>query len=257
MSKFLEQLDSILNKLDSLESDEVKSAFSLIRRRRAEIKNNGLKSFGLCLYCRQVEITYDPCQPHRRRGDSWLEKLFKEWGNGDLYISVDIDQWGRIKKEQVNGYALSTTLAYSCKSCQEIINNAVIEETEKAREELKTVKTKETENEWEVVQGNVRASITKRFRLLHKFINEDTLYQLKVMPYKEFLQSLYWDIVRKYKLYKDGFRCKLCNKGGYLQVHHRTYEHHGYEHLYLDDLIVLCGDCHAKFHNKLPVAPES
>lgn len=48
-----------------------------------------------------------------------------------------------------------------------------------------------------------------------------------------------------------GWRCQLCNKEGNqttLHAHHRTYERLGFE---LDgDIIVLCAECHAKFHNK-------
>jgi 5-methylcytosine-specific restriction endonuclease McrA len=41
-----------------------------------------------------------------------------------------------------------------------------------------------------------------------------------------------------------------------VNVHHRTYEHHGEEHQYLDDLILLCHPCHSKFHGKLPERPN-
>ena len=41
-------------------------------------------------------------------------------------------------------------------------------------------------------------------------------------------------------------RCQLCNTGGSLQVHHRTYQRRGYERL--DDLTVLCRKCHERQH---------
>ena len=50
---------------------------------------------------------------------------------------------------------------------------------------------------------------------------------------------------------RAGHRCQLCNKGNtVLHVHHRTYERLREE--LPDDLIVLCADCHSKFHDKLP-----
>lgn len=73
---------------------------------------------------------------------------------------------------------------------------------------------------------------------------------LHIMPYREYLQTDEWQETRMRMLKKAGFRCQLCNKQGNLNVHHRTYERRGYEDP--KDLIVLCADCHAKFHDKLP-----
>lgn len=47
-----------------------------------------------------------------------------------------------------------------------------------------------------------------------------------------------------------GFRCELCNGEKNLEVHHRTYENHGYEWFNQDDLICLCHDCHETHHKK-------
>jgi 5-methylcytosine-specific restriction endonuclease McrA len=92
----------------------------------------------------------------------------------------------------------------------------------------------------------------KRYWALRGNLGADTLATLKSMNYKKFLGTIYWDIVRNYTLYKAGYACALCHKQGQLQVHHRTYEHRGEEIYYPKDLIVLCSNCHAKFHDKLP-----
>ena len=70
------------------------------------------------------------------------------------------------------------------------------------------------------------------------------------MEYLDFLNTPYWDAVRSKKLYLSGYKCSLCNCNTNLQVHHKTYENHGYEHNNLDDLIVLCSNCHSKQHGK-------
>ena len=44
-------------------------------------------------------------------------------------------------------------------------------------------------------------------------------------------------------------RCK-CEKDIELQIHHKTYVHHGMEIFNLNDLICLCKECHIKFHNQ-------
>ena len=77
---------------------------------------------------------------------------------------------------------------------------------------------------------------------------QDELQELRSLPYSEYLQTPEWGMTRKAALKRARYRCQLCNSDGKLNVHHRSYEHLGYEYSY--DLIVLCADCHAKFHDK-------
>lgn len=66
------------------------------------------------------------------------------------------------------------------------------------------------------------------------------------MPYDAYLRSEWWMCVRKAALERAGHRCQVCNASERLNVHHRTYEARGCESL--DDLTVLCRDCHGLFH---------
>lgn len=79
------------------------------------------------------------------------------------------------------------------------------------------------------------------------------LETLEEMPYEQYLQTFEWqqrrDQARDQALRDAGNRCQLCNKSKFLNVHHKTYERRGHE--LPEDLIVLCRDCHARFHNKL------
>lgn len=75
----------------------------------------------------------------------------------------------------------------------------------------------------------------------------------KTQSYTEYLKSDHWKKTRKKALKRAKNRCQLCNKKSKLQVHHRTYKNKGKEKN--EDLIVLCNDCHAKFHDKLPSVP--
>lgn len=69
---------------------------------------------------------------------------------------------------------------------------------------------------------------------------------LKTMPYGDYLQTEHWKDTRTRKLIEAGYKCQVCNSNGKLNVHHRTYENRGNEQL--DDLLVLCNDCHKLFH---------
>jgi len=71
---------------------------------------------------------------------------------------------------------------------------------------------------------------------------------IEQMDYNDFLKTPYWDAIRTKKMQNENFKCQVCNSGGKLNVHHKTYENHGEEHLHLADLTVLCCDCHGKFH---------
>lgn len=70
------------------------------------------------------------------------------------------------------------------------------------------------------------------------------------MPYQDYLKSGHWWYARQRKMHKADGHCELCFKTDHLHVHHKTYDHKGCEHE--NDLIVLCANCHAKFHDKLP-----
>lgn len=79
-------------------------------------------------------------------------------------------------------------------------------------------------------------------------LNRDAL---KAMPYRAFIATEFWRLVRLKVLNRDRERCVVCRSTEELQVHHKTYKNHGYEDSNLDDLITLCLDCHSLFHSKL------
>jgi len=66
--------------------------------------------------------------------------------------------------------------------------------------------------------------------------------------YAEYLQSDHWKQFAAEAKERAGNRCQLCNADGELHTHHRTYDRLGEE--LPEDVVVLCADCHAKFHDK-------
>lgn len=76
------------------------------------------------------------------------------------------------------------------------------------------------------------------------------------LAYDEFLDSLYWVCLSDWIKYVAGYRCQSCRRkygalsqGRGLNVHHKTYAHRGFEYPdHLDDLEVLCRDCHSRTH---------
>lgn len=73
--------------------------------------------------------------------------------------------------------------------------------------------------------------------------------KLKQMPYDEYLKTSHWQKVRQRKIKDVGYKCQICGESGKeLHLHHNSYEHKGEEQHYLEDLVVLCCDCHNLFH---------
>lgn len=70
------------------------------------------------------------------------------------------------------------------------------------------------------------------------------------MDYRDFLKTPYWKAISLNVKRKSKFVCGECKeKGKHLNVHHKTYEHHGSEHKHLEDLECICEECHRKVHN--------
>ena len=130
-----------------------------------------------------------------------------------------------------------------CDSCWKEINErekrCLIEKREREEEELRCS-----------LQDGSNAPAYIKLKALKKFITTKQRKELAEMPYTDFLNTKYWKIIQKYKLYTVGYQCQLCNsKKQTLHIHHKTYEHRGSEYLFLNDLIVLCEKCHQKYHN--------
>lgn len=70
---------------------------------------------------------------------------------------------------------------------------------------------------------------------------------LRALPYRMFLQTMYWRTLRHIVFVRDKWLCRYCGGDwGRLEVHHTTYKNHGLEHLHLSDLKTACENCHAR-----------
>lgn len=70
---------------------------------------------------------------------------------------------------------------------------------------------------------------------------------LKSLSYKDYLNTNHWKILRNKVLIRDQ-RCKICNSMEKLNAHHRSYLNKGNPSKELDDIVLLCKDCHELFH---------
>ena len=93
-------------------------------------------------------------------------------------------------------------------------------------------------------------------------LNEIVL-DIRNMDYKDFLKSDLWKAISGLVKKRASNKCSLCSRNERLEVHHNTYDRHGYEWLYWEeDLICLCHRCHERFHKHTlleyiePVKPD-
>lgn len=74
------------------------------------------------------------------------------------------------------------------------------------------------------------------------------------VSYKQYMESSAWKEKRKAKLREADYKCERCGSAKNLTVHHLTYAHLRNEPL--DDLIVLCWNCHNQIHRRDKEAAE-
>lgn len=67
--------------------------------------------------------------------------------------------------------------------------------------------------------------------------------------YDNYVSSQYWKLVRDLVRHRDKHQCVQCSGKEKLVVHHKTYTNFTNEYNNLDDLVLLCKDCHKKSHS--------
>lgn len=176
--------------------------------------------------------------------DDAAELLFRAYYDGEGIVPVkeiqeiadcvDID-WSDV----THG-----TITVRCQSCGREQKTEIT-----SRTGYKDLLKRRNRHECDECENRRRAESSQRYQ---EYNNQrlGRLRELQSMPYAEYLQSDEWKETRKSALKRARYRCELCYRGGELHTHHKTYERLGEEHA--KDLIVLCKECHAKFHDKLP-----
>jgi hypothetical protein len=99
--------------------------------------------------------------------------------------------------------------------------------------------------------GRLRAEIERR---LPPNATEEESDFLRRLPYADYLRSDYWKRVRWAIIRDSELRCRMCNAGGNLRVHHRDYSSIGREKVC--DLICVCDECHKLFHDNRVLVRE-
>lgn len=250
MSNFSQELSALVERSKPSPAEKIRCAQFLLMQgtKESKAKTRAVRTSGPCLMC-SAKTEYRPTRHHVNKGDEWLDKvLFAKWGNPTQikYLAYD----GLF----INDRPKSTVCAYSCETCRDIVDRIDVSAARAREDRVEREREEREAAMWSAFEDS-KAPLWLRSQSLKARFDQEFYDTHVALPYKAFLRTPYWDIVRRSKLKESGFCCELCAKKGVLQVHHKTYAHHGIEHENLQDLIVLCRGCHAKFHDKL-VSPE-
>jgi 5-methylcytosine-specific restriction endonuclease McrA len=240
-------VEYLLIETDSISREEVKAANSLIKE---YYDRKRLRFSGPCLNCLTGPIDYgELCPTHKAKGNDWLDSLFNKWQRPPTIERETSSYYYARLPWSVNNLRPETYAPYFCERCIEELDMILADMDEQHAAKTQEEKARQSERNDAIIRGEIRSTPAKRFHILRP--NEDDIEALRQLPYRAFLTTCYWDVVRDYVLWKRGYACELCNHQSNLHIHHKTYEHHGREHQNLTDLIILCSSCHAKFHDKL------
>lgn len=188
------------------------------------------------------------------------------------YVNGDCKTCSQCKEMKELKYFCKATGGNYTKKCRTCISKNKEAGQEKNR--LRLQKRREKKGLLKEISNDIRTTLENSLELLSRQVNGKAigkdffivLYEMlgngtltekenriikrfwSQFTYEQFLKSGYWEIIADEVKRRAGYKCSLCYSGGCLNAHHRTYKHHGLEHLYMEDLICLCKKCHEKFH---------
>ncbi len=87
-----------------------------------------------------------------------------------------------------------------------------------------------------------------RVELLVQKARNTLLKRMAKRSLEEYYRTLEWGVKSNRKKIAGGNRCQVCGRSDVpLEVHHNNYDRLGEE--LLEDLVVLCRDCHQLYHD--------
>jgi uncharacterized membrane protein YuzA (DUF378 family) len=83
---------------------------------------------------------------------------------------------------------------------------------------------------------------------LDDIFSTPSIRRLKEMPYQQYLLTSHWKSLKERCRKRDENRCQQCGSSESLNVHHWSYKNRGDSKREIDDLELLCKDCHEEVH---------
>jgi len=107
-----------------------------------------------------------------------------------------------------------------CPECRKIQSEKRKEKEEKAELERQEREKEKLKRKLENFGTGKNTPACDFYLLSTNFISKETKEKLAKMPYKDFLQTIYWRVVSRYVKWKNP-TCSLCGSNQNLNVHHK------------------------------------
>lgn len=227
-----------------------------------------VESDGPCFVCRQP-LVYSPVAWHKKKGAVWFNKIkgavfSVEPGTIECRTHGFCTRGDCIKGIVINGVTWASLKGYVCSVCESLLR-AEADEHRKLEQELHEAKLMKLGVRYTQHQQRSSSRGGDYTQWLSSTSEKHLNYQtykhtlgsykpevIQSMPYQEFLNSRYWRLARVPIWERDNLTCVRCGatrRDTRIDVHHKTYIHHGKEHLHPEDLECLCRECHVKYHD--------
>lgn len=244
-SNFIKALRELVSQKQSISAEELAIARNLLKSIPKEKAGTQVLLLwdGSCLFC--GESTGNGGQIPRNRITSYRNSL-KPGTYWKITVKVRTTETHKVF-QSVEAYALGDS-EFLCRTCAAMFEDQKKRDSNKAKS--KAIKEQHRYNYAMAVSTiNHRSRQNVTYYLRYAFADE-VGENMALLPYRQFLNTEYWQLIRKAAIHNADYRCEMCNTSNRLEVHHRTYKHRGYEFRHKEDLTVVCHSCHASHHGK-------
>lgn len=251
-TKFIRQLEAFVKK-SKISKHDIVDAIDFFEKYKRDYKESGLMTSGPCINCGK-EIRYKGfSQGHSRMGDGWLWDKIDKWKVPARIKLVDGTT------PTIKNLGFRTVELYSCSDCFNELKVRAEREIEskksiKKYEQQRIMEHKLKFSNW--CKESLDSDTVHIADIFTTYINEVVEFQSdpndQKLPDIEDINDMYYEIVKRYKAYKDNYICKICDKDGPVIVllENNFLYWNSYAHNNLDSMICICQNCYDEARTK-------
>lgn len=248
----MKQLESLV-KRTNINKHDIIDAIDFLKKYKTDQKKSELMTSGPCINCGKKIKYKDVSHTQFRRGDSWLWDKIVKWKSPAKIKATSSDT------AIVNGLSLNTVYFYSCDNCfmalkDEADKHLDLRSKLRRYEEEKTRAHKKKYASW--CKESLESDTVHIADIFTTYMNEVVDYQSdpfdQKLPDYEDINDTYYEIVKRYKAYKENNICKYCSaENSKIILIERDFLYwNEYLHYNLDAMICICDRCYSEAKKK-------
>lgn len=251
-TKFIKQLEKLLKKT-KINRNDIVDAIDFLKEYKIDLRTSKLIRSGPCINCKK-DIEYKGISTtHYQRGDGWILDRMEKWKSPPK-IKIKYDDL-----VSINGLSLNTVQLYSCNDCfkelelkSERKKVSMIALKKEERQKIRDHKLKFSR--W--CEESLNSSTVHIADIFTTYMNEVVDYQLdhydQRLPDYEDINDVYYEIVKRYKAYKENYICKLCGSvnSNIILIDREFLYWNDSLHKNLEAMICICNKCYSEAKTK-------